>query len=98
MAIYSYAMTKYILAEHPEMTAKEAIARSKAMMTGNRRRLFCMQFSFIGWEILCILTLGIGNLVLAPYEEAATAVFYWDLRDSTAPQMEAAVPKLKHWN
>ena len=88
MAVYSYAMTKYILAENPEMTAKEAIARSKAMMAGNRWRLFCMQFSFIGWEILCILTLGIGNFVLVPYEEAATAAFYWDLCDRTAPQSE----------
>ena len=32
MASYSYAMTGYILAEHPELTAGEAIAQSKAMM------------------------------------------------------------------
>ncbi|MBR5247351.1 MAG: hypothetical protein IKV27_00130, partial [Lachnospiraceae bacterium] len=36
MASYSYAMTGYILAEHPELTAGEAIARSKEMMSGNR--------------------------------------------------------------
>ena len=34
MASYSYAMTGYILAEHPELTAGEAIAQSKAMMAG----------------------------------------------------------------
>lgn len=43
MAEYSYAMTEYILAEHPEMTASEAIAASKEMMEGNRMRLFCLQ-------------------------------------------------------
>ena len=68
VAGYSYAMTDYILAEHPELTASEAIAQSKAMMAGNRWRLFCLQFSFIGWSILCTLTLGLGNLALRPYE------------------------------
>lgn len=76
VATYSYAMTEYILAEHPELTATEAIRRSKEMMEGNRWRLFCLQFSFIGWDLLCSLTLGIGHLWLTPYRKAATAAFY----------------------
>lgn len=76
VASYSYAMTGYILAEHPELTPGEAIQRSRQMMTGNRWRLFCLQFSFIGWAILSALTLGIGNLWLNPYRQAATAAFY----------------------
>lgn len=79
MAAYSYAMTPYILAENPDMTAGEAIARSKELMAGNRWRLFCLQFSFIGWSILAALTLGIGNLWLTPYTHAAEAAFYRDL-------------------
>ena len=76
IAGYSYAMTEYILAEHPELTADEAITNSKAMMEGNRFRLFCLELSFIGWEILCAFTFGIGNLWLRPYKQAATAAFY----------------------
>ena len=76
IASYSYKMTEFILAEHPELSGGEAITRSKEMMRGNRWRLFCMEFSFIGWELLCILTLGIGNLWLTPYKEAAKAAFY----------------------
>lgn len=79
MAAYSYAMTPYILAEHPELTASQAIARSKELMAGNRWRLFCLQFSFIGWSILCAFTLGIGNLFLNPYRAAAETAFYRDL-------------------
>ena len=79
IASYSYAMTGYILAEHPEMPASEAIEASKSMMTGNRWRLFCLQFSFIGWSILASLTLGIGNLWLNPYKEAAKAAFYREI-------------------
>lgn len=76
IASYSYSMTEYILADYPELSASEAISRSKQMMDGNKWRLFCLQFSFIGWDILCAFTLGIGNLWLTPYKQAATAVFY----------------------
>lgn len=82
IAAYRYAMTSYILAENPEMKAGEAIDRSKELMMGNKWRLFCLHFSFIGWGFLCMLTMGIGNLWLTPYMEAATAAFY---RDITAP-------------
>ena len=79
IAGYSYAMTGYILAENPELTASEAIEQSKQMMSGNRWRLFCLQFSFIGWDLLCSLTLGIGYLWLTPYKRAAEAAFYRDV-------------------
>ena len=79
IASYSYAMTDYILAENPELTAKEAIEKSKDMMEGNRWRLFCLEISFIGWRILSVLTLGIGGLWLVPYMEASVAAFYREI-------------------
>ena len=72
-------MTDYILAENPELTATEAIEQSKSMMYGNRFRLFCLQFSFIGWDILATLAFGIGHLWLTPYKQAATAAFYREI-------------------
>ena len=79
MASYSYAMTDYILADNPYLSASEAISRSKDMMYGNRWRLFCLHFSFIGWQILASLTLGIGYLWLRPYMEASVAAFYREI-------------------
>lgn len=76
IASLSYAMTDYILAENPQISASEAISWSKEMMDGNRFRLFCLEFSFIGWHILCAFTFGIGNLWLTPYKQAAIAAFY----------------------
>ena len=76
VAVFSYAMTDYILAETPELTADEAITQSKTMMYGNRFRFFCLQFSFIGWGILATLAFGIGHLWLTPYKQAAYAAFY----------------------
>ena len=79
VAGYSYAMTDYILAENPNLTASEAIQQSKTMMYGNRWRLFCLQFSFIGWDILATLAFGIGHLWLTPYKQAAYAAFYREI-------------------
>lgn len=73
---YSYRMTFYILAENPNLSAKEALAQSKKMMKGNKWRLFCLEFSFIGWILLSMLTFGIGMVFLAPYMITAEACFY----------------------
>ena len=77
-------MTLYILAENPELTAGDALKKSKAMMRGNRWRLFCLSLSFIGWDMLCVLTLGVGSVWLVPYKQAALAAFYRDISQSEA--------------
>ena len=76
IAIYSYSMTSFILAENPDLTPDEAVAESKRIMQGNKWRLFCLNFSFIGWDILCGLTFGILSFWVGPYKNAATAAFY----------------------
>ena len=42
---FSYAMTPYILEEHPELTANEAIDHSRAMMKGHKFDLFWSRHS-----------------------------------------------------
>ena len=83
IAALSYAMTPFILEEHPELTASEAIARSKELMNGHKMDLFILTLTFLGWDILCALTANIGNLFLNPYKNAAYAVFY---REISQPQ------------
>lgn len=80
IAFYANIMAPYIMVENPEMTASEAIKASQAMMKGNKMRLFCLSWSFIGWDILAIFTLGLGHLALCPYVEAACAAFYRELK------------------
>ena len=91
IASLSYSMTNYILAENPELTANEAITRSKEMMDGNKWRLFCLNFSFIGWDILAMFTFGIGNLWLNPYKEAAKAAFYREVSGTEQKESETIV-------
>lgn len=80
-ASYGYAMAPYILSENPEMTANQAITESKKLMEGNRWRLFCLEISFIGWNLLCVMfTCGLGYIVLVPYMEASFAAFYREIK------------------
>ena len=81
----SYAMTPFILEDHPELTASEAINRSKKLMDGHKMDLFILSLTFIGWDILSALTFGIGFLFLNPYRNAAYAAFY---RNISAPRQE----------
>lgn len=66
IATYSYSMTAYILCENPQMTAREAIRKSKELMKGNRWRLFCLEISFIGWELLAVLAIVLVTVMFMP--------------------------------
>ena len=81
---FSYAMTPFILEENPELSATEAIHRSRMMMRGHKFDLFYLYLSFIGWFLLCLLTAGIGFLWLAPYVDTALAAFYEDVKSDYA--------------
>lgn len=73
---YSYAMAFYIKEDNPELTANECITKSREMMDGHKWELFCLEFSYLGWLILCALTLGILSLWVGPKMELAKYTFY----------------------
>ena len=95
---YSYAMTFYILADHPEMSAKDAIKTSQVMMDGHKMDLFVLELSFIGWYLLCIITFGIAALYVGPYVTASYAAFYEAIKDekvaAAAPEAPAEEPEV----
>ena len=76
---YSYAMTPYILAENPGMTATDAITESRRIMDGNKWRLFCLGFSFIGWGLLCAAPTLIALFIVSriAIETQSLAVLLW---------------------
>ena len=82
---YAYAMTPYIMNDRPDLDASDCIHESRVMMKGYKWKLFCLDLSFIGWALLCILTLGIGLLWLQPYIEASHAKFYDELKARRTP-------------
>jgi uncharacterized membrane protein len=74
-------MTPYILNDHPEMSASEAITESRKMMNGHKMEYFLLQLSFLGWIILSSLTWGILLLYVMPYMQATSAAFYEKLKE-----------------
>lgn len=84
MAALRYSQVYYLLAADPELGARAAIDRSKAMMSGHKWKLFCLVLRFVGWFILGIISLGIGFLWIGPYLGVAFARFHEDLRSAAA--------------
>ena len=78
---YEYQMIPYLLADNPQMTKEQAFAESKRMMSGQKWRAFVLDLSFIGWNILSAITLGIlGIFYVQPYMDATHAALYEALR------------------
>ena len=74
---YEYRMVPYLLADHPDMTSEQAFAESKRMMTGQKWNAFVLDLSFIGWDILSILTLGMLSIFyVEPYKFMTKAALY----------------------
>ena len=66
--VYQYSQMFYLVADKPETAKiKESLKTSIKMTKGYKRKLFLLDLSFIGWAILCVLTLGILTLWILPY-------------------------------
>ncbi|WP_125767238.1 DUF975 family protein [Lapidilactobacillus wuchangensis] len=84
---YAYSQANFVFKDLADSDSDQSISyldcitKSRQLMVGNKWRLFVLQLSFIGWDILACLTLGIGFLWLIPYQNATYAAFYKDLVD-----------------
>lgn len=97
---FSYAMTQYILADCPNVKAKDALKLSMRMMNGHKWEYFVLGLSFIGWALLSVLTLGILAVFYTnPYMQSSFAAYYLEIRDEalrtgavTPEQLEGTQP------
>lgn len=76
----SYSQMFFIIAENPKISVRKAMQISKVMTKGFKGDLFVMGLSFIGWEILCVLTFFILQLLVTPYEMMSFTNAYKDLK------------------
>ncbi|MDR1160001.1 MAG: DUF975 family protein [Syntrophomonadaceae bacterium] len=77
----SYSMSYYILADNPEMTAREALNSSKEMMHGHKKDLFVLILSFFWWFLLVGVTCGIAAIYVHPYVMATITNFYKTIKN-----------------
>lgn len=101
---YSYACTRYILAENPTLSGRQAMKLSSEMMNGHKWELFMLDVSFVGWHLLSLISLRlIDILFLIPYKEATYTEYYTYIRglavapaaDSSASTVDGASKMLK---
>lgn len=64
---YEYSQMEFILAEFSDVSIGKSMEISKKITKGYKWDLFVMDLSFLGWGILCLLSLGIGFIWLRPY-------------------------------
>lgn len=78
VAAYSYRQAIYLLIDNPGMSAMDCLRESKRLMRGRKGELFLLDFSFIGWYILCIIPFV--SVYVLPYTDVTYAEFYDALR------------------
>jgi uncharacterized membrane protein len=86
----AYTIVPFVIRDNPELSAREALRKSRLMMRGHKWEMFVLQLTFIGWALLCIFTCFIGFLWLEPYITTSLAHFYEDVK-AEYEAVEAAV-------
>ena len=94
---YAYEMIYYVKADHPEYDWRACLKESQKMMKGHKGELFMLDLSFLGWYLVGALCLGIGDLWVIPYHEAAKAQFYLNLKGQRVYEYRED-PKTTSWN
>ena len=78
---YEYRLVPYIVSENPNINYKDALAESKKLMQGNKWKTFVLDLSFIGWDILSLMTWGFLDIFfVGPYKASTEAALYESLK------------------
>ncbi len=85
---YAYTQAEFILYDQLETDTYQgafyAIRQSRKLMKGYKGRLFMLDLSFIGWNLLAKMTYGILNIMVFPYTATAYILFYEELKKEKA--------------
>ena len=73
---YQYRFVPFILAENPQLSARQAMDLSTTMTDNDKINLFVLDLSFLGWRILSGLIPLVGPFLLEPYPKATEATLY----------------------
>ena len=77
-----YSMAFFLLFDEPGLRAAQLMRESRLLTRGFRLRLAGLILSFIGYGLLCVVSLGIALLWVSPYLGTTSAHFYLSLREA----------------
>ncbi len=75
-----YYLIPYLIAENPNLSKERAFEISKRTMYGEKWKLFVLELSFIGLELLGLVFCCVGIVFVVPYEQATFTEFYACMR------------------
>lgn len=84
-----YAFPLYLILDHEDMSAVQALREGRILMKKQKGRLFYVYLSFIGMQLLNLLTMGIGSLWIIPYQQQTLSNFYLELCGELPPWEES---------
>lgn len=108
LAALRYSMAPYYLADNPELTAGQAIEKSKESMKNMKGSYFLLIISFVGWTLLAnvlqmllmdingvaaLVAAQCAQLLISTYMTASCAAFYRTV--STPEGMDAAMGDMR---
>ncbi len=82
---YAYSMAFYVMADNPEISAREALKESERIMKGHKFEFFVLQLSFILWGLLVCVTFGLAALYVVPYQQMTFTNFYQNVKMMAEP-------------
>lgn len=84
---YQYRLVPYLLAEHADLSPKQAMEISNKMMKGQKKKAFLLDLSFIPWHLAGILSFGLLEIFyVQPYILLTNAALYEAIRNETETQ------------
>ena len=92
----AYFMVPYILAEYPNVAPTDAHRLSERMTNGYKGDIFVAYLSFIGWNLLGALTMGVLQIVfVGPYESITFGGIYEELKRSALENGTVRIEELE---
>ena len=80
IAAMGLSLYEFVIADNPELPVTDALRKCWDITNGHKVEIFVFILSFIGWEILGALTLGILYIWLMPYMTIASVLVYESLK------------------
>lgn len=83
----TFGLAAYVQIDCPFCTAFQSMKASARLVSGFRLKFLWLMITFIGWSVLSLLTLGIGQLWITPYSMCTYFYFYRDLKEAKNLEM-----------
>ncbi|WP_125982227.1 DUF975 family protein [Loigolactobacillus iwatensis] len=99
---YAYKQSYFVYKDRRDVSGDApvsflgSITESRALMYGHKIDYFVLQLSFLGWDILSVITFGIGFLWLNPYKNATYAGYYDELKRARDEQIKTEPKVIEH--